>query len=221
MTGALDAADRDDVRRRGRHRRWSAGGVLFREGDESSDVYLVEEGHLKVSCHLPDGHEVVLAVFGPGEMVGELSALDQNPRSGTLSALGPAATTSLTAAQFEEFLLVHPSRSISLLRVVSGRLRQADVRSVEHATVDLPGRLAARIVELSLLFGQPMPGAATTLCVNVSHDELAAWTASSREAVSKAMAGFRREGLVETARRQILVPDIAALRKRSQRRVTV
>jgi CRP-like cAMP-binding protein len=212
----LGAGELAELRARGRLRRWRPGEVVFSEGDHSDDVHLVEEGHLKVSSFSEDGQEVVLAVFGPGELVGELSAVDHRTRSGTLTALEAAATTQLAAPAFEEFLRAHPDRTLMLLRIVTRRLRDADLRGVEYATVDLPGRLAARLVDLAVRFGVRSDDAGG-LSVAVSHDELAAWTASSREAVSKALAGFRVEGWVRTARRQVVVTNLPALRQRSQR----
>ena len=212
----LAADELSALRLLGRERRWRPGDILFHEGDESDDVHLVEAGLLKVSSHWSDGQEVVLAVFGPGDLVGELSALDHGARSGTLTALEQAVTTQLAAPAFEQFLVAHPSHAISLLRILTRRLRDADLRSVEYATVDLPGRLAARLVDLAVRFGDRADDG-TAITVAVSHDELATWTASSREAVSKAMAAFRRDGLVRTTRRRVVVLDLAALRVRSQR----
>ena len=205
-----------DLRTRGRTRRWPSGAILFREGDASDEVHLVEAGHLKVFCTGENGQELTLAVLGVGELVGELAALDHLPRSATVCALEPASTTEVTGVAFEQFLSAHPRTTITLLRILAHRLRDADVRGLEYATLDLPGRLAARLVELAVKFGEPSDEGTDAVEISVSHDDLAAWTASTREAVSKAMALFRANGWVASGRKRTIITDVVALRCRSQ-----
>ena len=96
----LPAAERAALHARGALRRYRAGSTLFHEGDISDWVVLVTKGRVKVSAVTPDGKDVVLAVCPPGELLGELSALDGHPRSATATALDPVEARVIPGAEF-------------------------------------------------------------------------------------------------------------------------
>lgn len=100
---------------------------------------------------------------------------------------------------------------LSVLRAVVARLRTADEQRLDFAAFDVVGRVARRLVELADEAGEQEGDG--TVAVAISQDDLAAWTASSREAVSKAMHLLRVLGWVETHRRRVVVRDLAALRE--------
>jgi CRP/FNR family transcriptional regulator, cyclic AMP receptor protein len=99
--------------------------------------------------------------------------------------------------------------------MVAGRLRYADSQQTQFATHDVVGRVAQRLVELGERFGAA-DGGRIEIALPLSQEELAAWTGSSREAVSKALQLLRSLHVVETGRRHITVLDPEALRRRAQ-----
>jgi CRP-like cAMP-binding protein len=197
-------------------RRYRAGTTVFSQGDPSDNVGIILEGRAKVTSADLAGHEIVLSVVGEGEIVGELAALDGRVRSATLTTLEPAELLLLRGDAFTSFLATHPSLAVILLRVAAQRLRDADQRSLEFASLDVLGRVCRRLSELVDLWGEPVDGH-VELRLSLTHDDLAAWTAASREAVTKALATLRERGWVETHRRRIVVLDTAAVRRRGRR----
>lgn len=129
--GALGADEAGALRRAGRVESYAAGTRLFEAGDTSDFVLVIESGRIKASLYAPDGHEVVLGIRGPGELIGELSAIDRQPRSATVEAVEPVQALIVTSEAFLEFLRHHPRLPIMLLRDVSGRLRDADHKRIE------------------------------------------------------------------------------------------
>lgn len=140
--------------------------------------------------------------------------MDGEPRSANATALESVEVLSLAADDFLAFLERHPSVSIRLLKTLTRKLRQADRRRVEFSEHDSVGRVAKRLVDLVEEFGVPQDEG-TLIDVSLTQEELAGWTGSSREAVSRALQAFRKRGWIETKRRAITVYDVDALRRRA------
>lgn len=211
----LAPGDRDDLFRIGRRRRWPAGATLFSEGDRSTTVVLVISGRAKVFSLTAQGGEVLLAIRGPGALLGEMSALDGAPRSASVAALEPLDTYVVTVDAFLEFLGTHPDAAVRIVRMIVSRLRDADRKRVEFGTYDTLGRVALRLAELAERFGDSQAHA-VRITLPLSQDELAAWTGSSRESVTKALGALRRQGIIETSRRSVSVIDLDRLRARAK-----
>ena len=204
----------DFVRRSGR-RSWRRGEVLCREGDESDWVAVIEDGRVKASSHTAAGTEVVLAVRGPGSLLGELAAVDAQPRSATVMALESVTALVMPPREFQSYLATHGRLALLLLRLLADRLRDADRKRIEFGAQDTKGRVAARLVELAERFGAPVRDG-VEIGLPLSQDELAGWVGSSREAVSKALGSLRSAGWIRTSRLRVTVLDLDALRARSR-----
>lgn len=204
-----------ELHRIGRTRRWPVGSTLFGEGDRSSTVVLVLTGRAKVFSLTEQGGEVLLAVRGPGALLGEMSALDGAPRSASVGALEPLETLVIPVEDFLEFLRTHPNAAVRIVRMIVGRLRDADRKRVEFGTYDALGRVALRLVELAERFGTS-DGRSIRIGLPLTQDELAGWTGSSREAVAKALRTLRHQGVIETQRRSVSVLDLERLRARAR-----
>lgn len=197
----------------GRPRRWERGEVVMTEGDTSDWVLLLLDGRVKVSSHTSGGTEVVLAVRGPGGLVGEMSAIDGSARSATVTALEPVG--GVVVRDFAGFLRAHGRVAVLLLQLVTERLRDSDRKRIEYGAFDTTGRVATRLVELAERYGEPT-NSGLRVSLPLSQDELAGWTGASREAVSKALRTLRDRGLIETGRRRVMVHDLEGLRKRAR-----
>jgi CRP-like cAMP-binding protein len=183
-------------------------------GTLSNSVVVILEGRVKLSFFTDEGHEVVLGIRGPGDLLGELSALDGRPHSATATALEPVEAMIVATPDFHAFLLDHPRVSLMLLRMLTARLRDADEKRIEFAAYDSVGRVARRLVEMADRFGdQQDDGLLITL--PLSQEELAGWTGSSREAVSKALQALRARGLIDTKRRAVTILDLPGLERRA------
>ncbi len=192
-------------------RRYPPGSALFHQGDDAGAVHIILSGRAKTSVLSIDGKEAVLSFPGPGELVGELSAIDGTPRGATVTAVEPLETLALAGSAFRALLEAHPRLGLVMWRVASARLRGADHQRLDFAAYDVTGRVARRLVELADEQGSTQ--SPVDLGLALSHDELAAWTAASREAVSRALMTLRELGWIETRRRSITVLDLDALRR--------
>lgn len=213
----LSPEDQADFEHRATERRYREGSTLFHEGDPSDWVIAIRDGRIKISALTPDGREVVLAVCGPGEVLGELAAVDGKPRSATATAVDDVRVLLMDVDVFNAFLDERPKASMLLLRSIAERLRDADRRDVEYAALDSLGRVSARLLELADRFGTPHDDGGVRIELPITQDELAGWTGCSREAVGKALQQLRKLGAVATARRSITVLDADLLAARAGR----
>jgi CRP/FNR family transcriptional regulator, cyclic AMP receptor protein len=210
----LNATERDALFAHKRKRHFNRSATLINAGTVSNSVAVILEGRIKLSFFTDEGHEVVLAIRGPGDLVGDLSALDGQPHSATATALEPVEAMIVPAPDFTAFLLEYPRSALTLLRMLSSRLRDADEKRIEFSAYDSVGRVARRLVEMAARFGDPQDqGLRITL--PLSQEELAGWTGSSREAVSKALQSLRAKGLIETERRAVTILDLPRLASRA------
>ena len=211
---ALSETEVRAMREHGVVRTYPRGTALFHEQQAPDRVVLLLVGCVKLSSLSEDGKEVVLAIRGPGDLLGELSAMDGQPRSATATALEPVEALVVPAGDFRAFLERNPRVSLLLVTMLSRRLRDADRKRVEFTAQDSTGRVAARVVELSERFGDRVENG-LQIDLPISQEELAGWTGCSRDSVVKALHAMRELGWIETERRRIVVLDLDALRRRA------
>jgi CRP-like cAMP-binding protein len=207
----LAPAEAEALRTLAAERRYRAGAAIFHHGDEPGSVLIVIDGRIKLVLVGPDGKDVIISFAGPGELIGDVAALDGGPRSASVEAVDAVRALVIPRAAFERFVATHPAVAIALIHDLARRLRLADAQRLEFAAFDVAGRVARRLVDLCDSHGEPDDGG-IAITLPLTQDELAAWTASSREAVAKALALLRRLGWVQTHRRRIVVADLDALR---------
>jgi CRP/FNR family cyclic AMP-dependent transcriptional regulator len=210
----LEAEQAEQLRSRGVVRSFPTGTALFHQGQQSDRVFVLLKGRVKLACLTQEGQEILVAVRGPGDLLGELSAIDGQPRSATGMALDEVEALVISPSDFGALLEQQPGVSLAIARILSWRLRDADRKRVEFAAQDSIGRLASRLVELLERFGEPAEDG-VRIDLPISQDELAGWTGCSRDAITKALYTMRDLGWLETGRRTILVKDADALKARA------
>jgi CRP/FNR family transcriptional regulator, cyclic AMP receptor protein len=197
---------------RGGSRRFRRGAVMLREGEEPTRVLVLLEGRAKAITFTDEAREVVLGFMGPGELVGEVAAIEERPRSATVVALEPVTALALASRDFWGLLEDHPRIWIVVHKTVIGRLRLADLQRKEFSGSNTLGRVARRLVDLSDRHGVEEADG-VTITLPLSQEELAGWTGASRESVTKALRTLRELGWIETGRRSIAVRDRESLRR--------
>jgi CRP/FNR family transcriptional regulator, cyclic AMP receptor protein len=209
FASALSDADRSALFARGRRRRYERNTRVFCERDPSDFVLVILEGRVKLAVTTEDGDESLLGVRGPGDLVGELAALDAQSRLATAVAIEPLTVQSLTAEEFRAFLAEHPSAALELTLMLIGRLREADRRRAEFGVHDTTRRVAHLLAELAAEHQPPEDGPTR---VQLSQQEIGELIGASRESVARALSALRDQQLVTTGRRSVTVIDLDGLR---------
>jgi CRP-like cAMP-binding protein len=210
----LTAEDRADLLASGIVRHYPAGSPFIHEGDDGDTAYLLLAGRVKVNVTTADGHESVLCVLGPGELLGEFEALDDDCGSRTASNVALTAVTCrmLRGAEFRAYLESHPRAAIVLLGMYVRRIRHSDRRRADSAALDTTHRVARLLLEQIDRPDAPT-GAEIEVDLPLTQHELAGLVAASRESVVRALASLRSQGIISTARRRITIRNLESLRQ--------
>lgn len=214
---SLPETDRADLLETGRSRRWQNGELLVRAGDRGDSAIVLLGGLVKIHKSAADGFEVVLGLAGAGDLLGEISAVRDAARSASVTALEPVEGVVISVPSLRTFLNQHPRASLAMLELAISRLYEADTHRVEFATYESLARVASRLVELAERFGAPRPGGGIDLRLPITQEELASWSATSRESTARALRTLRGLGLIETQRLKLLVLDLDGLRAHAAR----
>ena len=193
----------------------SKGSVLFAEGDEGDQLYVIAEGKLKLGTSSGDGRENLLSILGPGEMFGELSLFDPGPRTSTATAVTDVKLLSLGQEKLLPWLAENPKVALQLLARLAQRLRRTNEAVGDLVFSDVPGRVAKALIDLGERFGKK-----TEEGLFVHHDltqeELAQLVGASRETVNKALADFAGRNWLKLDGRAVLITDLERLSKRGK-----
>jgi CRP/FNR family transcriptional regulator, cyclic AMP receptor protein len=193
-------------------RRFAAGEVVFREGDESNTCYIVRSGHARAVREHTDGRSITLATFGPGDIFGELAMFDDERRSATIEAIDATEAIAILAGDMRRLLREHPGIAVKLLSSLVQRLRHTNERLTAQSFQTVQSRVAAvlsQLVEAARAEGQ---GDGDVL-ITSTQAELAQLAGSSRESASRFLAVLERAGIIAQGRGKLTVHDPDALQR--------
>ncbi len=202
----LSAADLARFGEVTREREYPKNSVILFEDDPGDALYIVSTGQVKVVLIGEDGREVILSVLGDGDFFGEMSLIDDEPRSAHVIAMRDSHLLVLRRDDFQSQLEQHPKVALELLRVLVQRLRRADEKIGGLVLLDVNGRVAQLLLNLAEESGGPK------ITRKLTHHTLAQMIGSSRETVSRAMRELVERGLIDVSRREITIKDHDALR---------
>lgn len=213
MNRRLTATDAAELAGLGVLTRYERGEVLFSQGADPDSVVLLLRGRVKVVAVTENGHESLLALRGPGDVVGEMAAIDGGKRSATVTTLEPVTGVAVPVAVFQAYVHARPAAAAALLGMLADRLRESDRLRAGFGAYGTAVRLARRLLDLADEHGTPMVDGSVALYVGLTQQDLAASIGASRESVGRDLAMFRENAMVSRQRRPIVIADVAALRE--------
>jgi CRP/FNR family transcriptional regulator, cyclic AMP receptor protein len=196
-----------------RRRTFGRGETVFHKGDPGGSMFLILDGQVKIVLPSQDGEEALLGVLDEGECFGELSLLDGAPRSATIVATEPTETLMVQREDVIQAMATHPQLAVDLLRVLAGRLRETDEVVADAVFLDVPARLAKRLLELARDYGTTVPEG-TLIGLRLTQTELASMVGATRESVNKHLGAFRTRGVLTLQRGRIVIHRPEELRRR-------
>lgn len=196
-----------------RPRQYRRHEIIFHQDDPGDSLHIVQVGQVRIVLLSPQGNEITLALFYPGDFFGELSLLDGCPRSATAVAAVPTTTFTLTRPAFLRVLAHTPQMAQQVILTLSARLRHTDVLLGDAVFLDVAARLAKRLGELARAQAEGTTPP-TPWMVRVTQAELAAMVGATRESVNKELRALETQGLIRVGRGRILLlrPDALSAR---------
>lgn len=197
----LSEPELDELGARMRQKQFKRGDTVFRKDDPGTHLYVVLDGAVKIALPGEFGQEALVAIARPGEYFGELALLDRSPRSASVVALEDTRAALLAADDFIAFLESHPAAVRSVLEALARTVRRLSDRVEDLIFLDVPSRVAKYLLDLANQNGGP------TRDLNLTQDELAAFTGASRVSVNRVLGDLERRQLITIRRRRIAILD--------------
>ena len=207
----LAPADHDFLLGRATVRTLPANSTLMHEGDPTDHVLVLLSGWVRAYKNAPEGQVVLLALRGPGDVIGDIAALQGWPRTVTIDSLQETRFAQFTHEGFVACLHDRPAVAIALLQQFAVRLRYAEKARVGSATMDVAQRVAAFLVELADNHGSPSADG-MVVDMPLTQEDVANSIGGSRRAVARALKAFRDRGMLITGRRTFVVAKLEVLR---------
>ena len=186
-------------------RDYPEGAAVVSQDDPGESLYVLVYGRVKVVLYGDSGREIILSMFkSPGDFFGEMSLLDNQPRSATVMAAERSRLLVLSRRDFQAHIESHPRTALRVLTELSRRLRQADSVIGNLALLDVYGRLAGKLRELAAVDGEEIEDG-VLLRQRPTQSEIASMIGTSRETVSRALSDLARRGLVVMSGRKLVL----------------
>jgi len=193
-----------------------ADQMLFLSGDPGDGCYRIDEGLLKVSVVAAGGGERILAVLGPGTMVGELSMISEAPRSASVAALRESKLSFVSRASFDAFARENPDLYKHVMRLLARRLTDTNMALVATTFLSLQGRVARALLSLAEGFGQDVGSGRILVRQKLTQSDLAAMAGIARENVSRILKEWMRRSLVSRLAGYYCLENKAALEREAE-----
>jgi CRP/FNR family cyclic AMP-dependent transcriptional regulator len=205
LLAGLSDGELEAVSRCLRRRVFGRGVFIFHKDSPGQALYMIESGQVRLFVISDAGQQISTNLLGPGEVFGEMAALDGRPRASGAVTLEPTVTLTWQREDLLRSLEASPCLARSLMEVLTTRLRYA-TRSIEHlAFLDVNSRVAARLLDLADRSG--LQGEGIEIELALTQGELATWVAASRESVNKVLAALRARGLIALEGSRITILD--------------
>jgi CRP/FNR family cyclic AMP-dependent transcriptional regulator len=185
---------------------------LFHKGDEGGEVYVVASGTLKALTTSRDGDDVVFSILGPGEFFGEVALLGATQRTATITAIDDCTLVVIDRRDFMSYLKTDPDMSVKLLSVLAMRLKRVSELVEDTQFLNLPLRLAKKLLSLGRIYGKPTPGG-LQIELKLSQEEWGDLVGATRESVNKQMRQWTDAGIIQMDKGCVVVVNAVELEK--------
>src|SRR6476619_3970501 len=191
-------------------RSYSAGQLIFTEGDPCSGLYVVASGNVRIFKTSPNGREQVLSIDGPGSSVAELPVFDGGSYPASASAVEDATLLFVSKDGFQELCLAHPQVALKVLRIVGARLRRLVGIIEELSFTTVRHRLAAFLLRIAKRDGV-QAGSKIVVTLPDNNQELASHIGTVRELVSRNLSRLQAEGILQIEGRTVTISNLKGL----------
>jgi CRP/FNR family transcriptional regulator len=191
-------------------RNFSAGQLIFSEGDACTGLYVVQSGNVRIFKSSAGGREQVLTIEGSGSSIAELPVFDGGNYPASAQAINDCSLFFLSRQDFQTLCLQHPQVALKVLRVVGARLRRLVGIIEELSFTTVRHRLIALLLRIGKAEGD-RTGDAISFTLPMTNSELAAQIGTVRELVSRNLSRLQSEGLIVVDNRRVEIPSLKRL----------
>ena len=209
LFGDLNDSDLASLAKECRWRRYDADQQIIQHQDETTDVYFIASGQVRVTVYSPSGKEVSFRDLAAGKSIGELSAVDGAPRSANVLALTDTLLASMPASRFLGILTEHPEISTRMMVYLADLIRKLSDRVVEFSVLAVKNRIHAELLRLARDHG--VTGNSAIISPVPTHAIIASRVSTHRERVTRELNELARDGIIERRRDELVILDVGRL----------
>lgn len=210
MFSAMDDSELASLARDLKRRSYDAGETVFFQGDPGNAVYIVESGTIRIYVHAEDGQEISVILYGAGDLFGEMSLLDQMPRSASAVAMERAVLWVMTGEDFYRHLHTSHQLALNVMLTLSTRLRETNESIKSLASLDVTRRIARKLLSLGIRHGVETE-AGLLIKSRLTQGALASLISASRESTNRALRALQRKGLIDMREGHIVLLKLSEL----------
>jgi CRP/FNR family transcriptional regulator, cyclic AMP receptor protein len=210
--GLLTPSEQEVLAGLGRISVFASGATMCVEGEPATHVFVLMTGWVKILSTTNDGREIVLALRGDGDIIGDIAGATTGHRTATVQAVDKVRALIVRYDAFSSFLDSRPGASRAYRRVVTQKWNDADTMLRSRVVTTGGQRLAGLLLELARRHGRGADGV-IHLVMPLSQEELASLAGTSRATVTRALSNWRKRGFIRTGQRHLTIIDLAGLRQ--------
>jgi len=196
----LNDRELDVVRSVATEKTYPKNAVVLTEGEMGDSLYMIQSGKVKVFIGDEDGREIILKILGPGDFFGEMSMIDKQPRSASVTTIEASMFLVLAHAGFERCVEEAPRIGTMVMQILAQRVREADRKIGTLALMDVYGRVASTLLELAV----PTNGK-LVVGEKLSQQDLANMVGASREMVNRILKDLSERGFISIESKSITI----------------
>ena len=197
---SLTDRELDVVRAVAAEKTYPKNAVVLTEGEMGDSLYMIQSGKVKVFIGDQEGREMILKILGPGDFFGEMSMIDKQPRSASVTTLEASVFLVLSHSAFEKCVEKVPRVANMVMRVLATRVREADRKIGTLAMMDVYGRVASTLLELAVNDNGKM-----VVGEKLSQQDLANMVGASREMVNRILKDLAERGFISVESKSITI----------------
>jgi CRP/FNR family transcriptional regulator, cyclic AMP receptor protein len=202
MFSELAPAETEVLASHGTVRTYPVNSILINEGDQTDSLYVLLEGNVKVFVSDESGKEVILNILEPGEYYGELSLVDDAPRSASVKAMTPVKLVIITKSEFKRWLAGDSERAYNLIRALSREVRALTESVKSLALMDVYGRVARTMLDLAVEKNGKL-----IIEQKLTHQDIANMVGASREMVSRILKDLATGNYISVDKHRITINE--------------
>ena len=203
-----------------RAKEYAKDELIFRQGDESREVYFVRKGRVRIYKISPGGGETSIVILSTNDVIGELAAIDQEPRSAAARAMTPVSLLALSQERFLYTMQTVPRFGMNIARMLAHKLRWTATFAESIAQFDAAGRLLHIILLHNEQYGEELEaGVRYQVNMGLNQSDLASMVGARREWTNRILSEWRRRGLLEFDNGVITILDLPRVRAERDGRI--
>jgi CRP/FNR family transcriptional regulator, cyclic AMP receptor protein len=210
LFNGIEQPDKEELARIAVMEQKLKGSYAYSSSDPANSIFLLKEGHIKISKLTEDGKEITLTILCPGEIFGEMALVDESPRDHDARAIDDVLLCEFKKRDLEHFIELRPGMALRITRLIGLRLRKMETKVLDLICKDVRTRVCELLLSLADWYGKPTPGRREWK-INLTHQDIANLVGVSRQITTQTLDRLKSQGIIDLRHGWIIIRDRSRL----------